>query len=88
VQVRVAAEFLTSGPAPAQQQQLLTGHWSKKAYTLSVTPGVNLLLYCNPTHTWGKKFTASCPAACSSFGALFPGLSPAKVTFALGEQGV
>ena len=89
VQVRVAAEFLTAGPAPQQQQQqLLTGHWSKKAYKLSVTPGANLLLHCSPTHTWGKKFTASCPAACSSYEALYTGLSLAKVTSALGEQGV
>ena len=52
VQVRVAAEFLTAGPAPQkQQQQLLTGHWSKKAYKLCVTPGANLLLHCKPTHT-------------------------------------
>jgi hypothetical protein len=87
VQVRVAAEFLTAGPTPQQQQQPLTGHWSKKAYKLSVTPGVNLLLHCSPTHTWAKKFTASCPAACSSYEALYPGLSLAKVANALGEQG-
>jgi hypothetical protein len=85
VQVRVAAEFLTAGPTPQQQQQLLTGHWSKKAYKLSVTPGVSLLLHCSPTHNWGKKFTASCPAACSSYEALYTGLSPVKVTSALGE---
>jgi hypothetical protein len=86
VQVRVAAECLSAGPA-AQQQQPLTGHWSKKAYKLSMTPGLNLLLHCQPTHNWGKKFTASCPAACSSYEALFPDLSHAKVTTALGEQG-
>jgi hypothetical protein len=67
VQLRVAAEFLSV------QQHPLIGHWSQKAYNLRVTPGSNLLLHCQPTHTWGKKFTASCSAACSSYGALFPG---------------
>jgi hypothetical protein len=84
VQVRVAAEFITA--APQQQHPPLTGCWSQKAYSLRVTPGVNLLLHCQPTHTWGKKFTASCSTACSSYEALFPGLSQAKVTSALGEQ--
>jgi len=33
----------------------LIGHWSQNAYNLRVTPGVNLPLHCQPTHTWGKR---------------------------------
>ena len=76
---RVAAEFL-----PAEEAR--TGHWSKQPYSISITPGRNLLLHCQPRHTWGQRFVAACPAAARSFLALYDGLSDAAVTAALGEQ--
>ena len=79
VSVRVAAEFI-----PAEQPR--TGHWSKAAYTITVTPGSNLLLYCQPQHTWGQRFVAGCAAAARSFLALYDGLSDSAVAAALGEQ--
>jgi hypothetical protein len=80
VKVRVAAEFV----APEQQQQL-TGNWSRAVVKLDVTPGSNLLLHSRPRHTWGKKFSAKCSAA-AGYEALFPDLSQANMAAALGEQ--
>jgi hypothetical protein len=79
VSVRVAGEFL-----PADQPR--TGHWSKQAYTVTVTPGQDLLLSCQPRHTWGSRFTGTCPAAARSYLALFDTFSDATITFQLGEQ--
>ena len=79
VSVRVAGEFL-----PAEEAR--TGHWGRQAYTISITPGHNLLLYCQPQHTWGKRFVAACPAAARSYLALYDGLSDAAVASALGKQ--
>jgi hypothetical protein len=83
VKVRVAAEFV----APEQQQQQqLTGNWSRAVVKLDVTPGSNLLLHSRPGHTWGKKFSAKCSAA-AGYEALFPDLSQANMAVALGEYG-
>lgn len=79
VSVRVAGEYLAA-------EQPRTGHWSKAQHSLSITPGHNLLLSCQPSHTWGKNFTASCPAATRSYLALFDGFSDAEITAVLGEQ--
>jgi hypothetical protein len=77
VKVRVAAEFC--------EQLDKTGHWSSKAYTASVTPGLNVLLHCSARHAWGKRFVGSCSGAASSYEALYPGLSPDNIAAALGE---
>jgi hypothetical protein len=76
--VRVAADYL----APSTP---LTGNWSKSCFTISITPGVNLLLHSPASHTWGRKFTAKCSAA-AGYAALFHGLSQANITSALGKQ--
>lgn len=80
VSVRVASDFL-----PAQQPR--TGHWSKQQHTVIITPGRDLLLSCQPQHTWGQRFTASCSAASSSYLALYDGLSDTSISTALSEQG-
>jgi hypothetical protein len=83
----VAAEFLVPPVTPEQQQQQqLTGNWSKAVFKLSLTPGVNLLLHSRAKHTWGKRFTAKCGGA-AGYEKLFPDLSQANVAAALGEQG-
>jgi hypothetical protein len=86
VPLRVAAEFLVPPGAPKQQQQQLTGNWSKAVFKRSLTPGVNLLLHSRAKHTWGKRFTAKCGGA-AGYEKLFPDLSQANVAAALGEQG-
>jgi hypothetical protein len=78
VSVRVAAEYL-------QPSTPLTGNWSKSCFTISIHPGVNLLLHSPATHTWGRKFTVKCSAA-AGYAALFPGLSQQNIATALGEQ--
>jgi hypothetical protein len=78
VSVRMAADYL----APSTP---LTGNWSKSSFTVSITPGVNLLLHSPGSHTWGRRFTGKCSAA-AGYAALFPGLSQANITSALGEQ--
>jgi hypothetical protein len=78
VSVRVAAEYL-------QPSTPLTGNWSKACFTVSITPGVNVLLHSRASHTWGCKFTAKCSAA-AGYAALFPGLSQQNITTALGKQ--
>lgn len=78
VSVRVAGEFL-----PAAQPR--TGHWSRNAYSVTITPGQDLLLSCQPSHTWGKQFRASSPAAARGYLALYDTLSD-SITAALGEQ--
>jgi hypothetical protein len=85
VKVRVAAEFLAPGAPKQQQQQQLTGSWSK-TFKIGATPGAHLLLHSRPRHTWGKKFTAKCSAA-AGYAALFPELSQANMAAALGEYG-
>jgi hypothetical protein len=82
VKVRVAAEFVA--PEQQQQQQQLTGNWSKAVVKLEVTPGSNLLLHSRPRHTWGKNFSSKCSAA-AGYEALFPDLSQANMAAALGE---
>jgi hypothetical protein len=86
VPLRVAAEFLVPPGAPKQQQQQLTGNWSKAVFKRSLTPGVNLLLHSRAKHTWGKRFTAKCGGA-AGYEKLFPDLSQANVAAALCEQG-
>lgn len=81
VSVRVAADFL-----PANQPR--TGHWSSSTYTVTITPGHNLLVSSQPTHAWGKQFRATCAAAAQSHLALYgDALGDASIASALGEQG-
>jgi hypothetical protein len=80
VSVRVAAEFLSA-------EQPRTGHWSKQAYSISITPGQDLLLHCQPQHTWGGRFTATCPAAARSHMALYDDhFSDSGILSTLGEH--
>jgi hypothetical protein len=79
VSVRVAADHLTPSTP-------LIGNCSKLCFTISITPGVSLLLHSPASHTWGRKFTAKCSAA-AGYAGLFPDLSQANISSALGAQG-
>lgn len=80
VSVRVSKEY-----SPADHPCI--GHWSRQAYSVTIAPGCNLLLSCQPRHSLGQRFTANSPAAARSFLALYEGLDDAAITVALGEQG-